>query len=118
VKDDPIDKNVPLDIFRFFFIALKYCPHYNFIEFKVDGFVQEILDLNKYFSESDFNDVLLIYLDSVDLFLTKNEKKSTDTIYKNPLLLIPFKQRNFFQYAFALSKSVHNEEKEYLSVIS
>jgi len=75
VKDDPIDKNVPLDIFRFFFIALKYCPHYNFIEFKVDGFVQEILDLNKYFSESDFNDVLLIYLDSVDLFLTKNEKK-------------------------------------------
>jgi putative GTP pyrophosphokinase len=44
------------------------------VEFKVDGFVKEILDLNQYFSESDLNDVLSTNLDSVDHFLTKIEK--------------------------------------------
>lgn len=73
-KGDPVAKDIPLDVFRFLFIALKYFPQYNFIEFKVDGFVQEILDLDKYFSESDLNDVLLRYLDKADLFLTNNEK--------------------------------------------
>jgi hypothetical protein len=36
--------------------------------------VQEILDLNKYFSESDLNEVLLSYLDKVDLLLANDEK--------------------------------------------
>ena len=74
-KGDPIDKVVPLDVFRFLFIALKHFPKYNFVEFKVDGFVQEILELHKYFSEGDLNDVLLTYLNSVELFLAKSEKK-------------------------------------------
>jgi putative GTP pyrophosphokinase len=70
----PLEKNVPLDVFRFLYIALKYFPEYKFVEFKVDGFVKEILDLNQYFSESDLNDVLSTNLDSVDHFLTKIEK--------------------------------------------
>lgn len=73
-KGDTIDKDTPLDVFRFLFIALKYFPEYKFVEFKVDGFVKEILDLNQYFSESDLNDVLSANLDSVDHFLTKIEK--------------------------------------------
>lgn len=72
-KGGPLEKDVPLDVFRFLFIALKYFPGYNFIEFKVDGFVQEILDLNKFFSESDLNDALLTYLDRIDSLFTKNE---------------------------------------------
>ena len=73
-QGDPIDKDAPLDVFRFLFIALKYFPEFKFVEFKVDGFVKEILDQNKYFSESDLNDVLLANLDAVDHFLTKIEK--------------------------------------------
>ena len=74
-KGATVEKNGPLDVFKFLFVALKYFPRYNFIEFKVDGFVQEILDLNKYFSESDLNDALLTYLNSVELSLTKSEEK-------------------------------------------
>ena len=74
-RGDPLEKDVPLDVFRFLFIALKHFPQYNFVEFKVDGFVQEILDLNKYFSESDLNDALLAYLNPVELSLTKSEEK-------------------------------------------
>jgi putative GTP pyrophosphokinase len=73
-KGDTIDKETPLDVFRFLFIALKYFPEYKFVEFKVDGFVREILDLNQYFSESDLNDVLSANLDFVDHFLSKIEK--------------------------------------------
>lgn len=74
-RGDSLEKDVPLDVFRFLFIALKHFPGYNFIEFKVDGFVQEILDLNKFFSESDLNDVLLTYVDRINSLFTKNEMK-------------------------------------------
>lgn len=59
---DSIEKNKPLDVFRFLFIALKYFPDYNFLEFKVDGFVQEVLNLKKTFTESEMNDALHNYL--------------------------------------------------------
>ena len=61
-QGDKVEKDKPLDVFRFLFIALKYFPDYNFLEFKVDGFVQEILNMKKTFTESEMNDALLNYL--------------------------------------------------------
>jgi putative GTP pyrophosphokinase len=81
-KGAPIAKDVPLDVFKFLFLALKYFPHYNFIEFKVDGFVQEILHQKKDFSESDLNDVLLTHLDAVDQMQANNAKKKLNPYTK------------------------------------
>jgi ppGpp synthetase/RelA/SpoT-type nucleotidyltranferase len=70
-----VEKNKPLDVFRFLFVALKYFPEYNFIEFKVDGFVQEILNIKSKFTESELNDALEIYLTSVDQIAENENKK-------------------------------------------
>ncbi len=81
-KGAPTEKNVPLDVFKFLFVALRYFPNYNFIEFKVDGFVQEILDQKKDFSESDLNDVLLTHLDDVNKMRANNAKKKLNPYTK------------------------------------
>lgn len=65
-KGQSVEKNKPLDVFRFLFVALRYFPEYNFIEFKVDGFVQEILNTKRKFTESELNDALKTYLISVN----------------------------------------------------
>ena len=80
-KGAPLEKDKPLDVFRFLFIALKYFPEYNFMEFKVDGFVQEILENNKYFTESDLNDAIQGNLISADQ-VAKNENKSLNPYTK------------------------------------
>ncbi|RIH63403.1 (p)ppGpp synthetase [Mariniphaga sediminis] len=61
-KGDRIETNKSLDVFRFLFIALKYFPAYNFVEFKVDGFVQEILQLRNSFTEGQLNEAIQNYL--------------------------------------------------------
>lgn len=61
-KGDRIEANKPLDVFRFMFIALKYFSDYNFIEFKVDGFVHEILQMNNRFTEGQLNGAIQDYL--------------------------------------------------------
>ena len=62
-KGDRIETNKSLDVFRFMFIALKYFPGYNFIEFKVDGFVHEILQMNNSFTEGQLNGAIQNYLE-------------------------------------------------------
>jgi len=57
-KGGKIEKTKALDVFRFLFVALKFFPEYNFIEYKVDGFVQEILLQNKDFTEGELNEAL------------------------------------------------------------
>lgn len=57
-----IEKNKTLDVFRFLFIALKYFPDYNFVEFKVDGFVQEILQMKNNFTEGELNKAIQNFL--------------------------------------------------------
>jgi putative GTP pyrophosphokinase len=68
-KGSKIEKSKTLDVFRFLFVALKYFPDYNFIEYKVDGFVQELL-LQKYnFTEGELNEALqknLAFVDSIE----------------------------------------------------
>ncbi|WP_200978133.1 GTP pyrophosphokinase family protein [Echinicola sp. 20G] len=58
-----------LDVFRFLFVALKYFPHYDFAEYKVDSFVQEILLLKSDFTEGALNEALkenLLYVDTIE----------------------------------------------------
>lgn len=73
-RGDAIEKDKSLDVFRFLFIALKHFPDYNFVEYKVDGFVQEILTVKKNLTESDLNEALLSYLSTAEL-IAKNENK-------------------------------------------
>ncbi|MBN1118583.1 MAG: hypothetical protein JXA77_15335 [Bacteroidales bacterium] len=61
-KGGKIESHKPLDVFRFLFVALKYFPNYNFIEFKVDEFVQEILLLKSNFTEGELNEALKNHL--------------------------------------------------------
>jgi ppGpp synthetase/RelA/SpoT-type nucleotidyltranferase len=80
-KGGVIESDEPLDVFRFLFVALKHFPAYNFIEFKVDGFVQEILDVKKGFTESELNDVLETYLHVAD-GIARKEKKALNPYTK------------------------------------
>ncbi len=57
-KGGKIENTKALDVFRFLFVALKFFPEYNFIEFKVDGFVQEILLQKNDFTEGELNEAL------------------------------------------------------------
>lgn len=57
-KGGKIERSKVLDVFRFLFVALKFFPDYNFIEYKVDGFVQEILLQKNNFTEGELNDAL------------------------------------------------------------
>lgn len=63
-----------LDVFRFLFIALKHFPEYNFIEYKVDGFVQEILNSKRDLTENELNEALLNYLPKAEM-IAENEHK-------------------------------------------
>ena len=80
-KGYTVDKKMPLDVFRFLFVALKYFPDYNFIEFKVDGFVQEILAIKNKFTESELNDALQTHLLTVKQ-IAEIEKKELNPYTK------------------------------------
>lgn len=78
---DAAESNKPLDVFRFLFVALKHFPDYNFIEFKVDGFVQEILEIKEGFTEGELNRVLENYLHTAE-DIARNEKKALNPYTK------------------------------------
>lgn len=65
-KGGRIEKTKDLDVFSFLFVVLKYFPKYNFIEYKVDGFVDEIIPLKKHFTEGELSDALEKYLPFAD----------------------------------------------------
>ncbi len=83
-KGGKVEKSKILDVFRFLFVALKYFPGYNFIEYKVDGFVQEILLLKSDFTEGELNDALQKNLPHVNTI----EKKIKQTL--NPYTKIRY----------------------------
>ncbi|MFW5886966.1 MAG: GTP pyrophosphokinase [Bacteroidota bacterium] len=69
LKKGKIEKYKALDVFRFLFVALKYFPDYSFIEYKVDGFVQEILTKKAGFTEGELNEALnsnLAFVNSIE----------------------------------------------------
>ena len=68
-KGGRIEKSKALDVFRFLFVALKYFPEYNFIEYKVDGFVQDILVQKSDFTEGELDEALhknLSYVNTIE----------------------------------------------------
>lgn len=80
-KGGKIEKTKALDVFRFLFVALKFFPEYNFIEYKVDGFVQEILLQKKDFTEGEMNDALSKNLSNVNA-IEKQIKQSLNPYTK------------------------------------
>ncbi len=93
-RGQTVEKNKPLDVFRFLFVALRYFPEYNFIEFKVDGFVQEILNTKRKFTESELNDALEAHLTSVNQ-IAENEKKKLNPYTKIRYCLYLFDHDSF-----------------------
>lgn len=77
-----VREDKPIDVFSFLFIARKHFRDYNFIEYKADGFVEEILNLNKNFSENDFNNSIKKHLNKVKK-ISGNEMK-----HMNPYTMI------------------------------
>lgn len=83
-KGGRIQKTKNIDVFRFLFVVLKYFSEYNFIEYNVDGFVDEILSLKKNFTEGELNDALEKYLS----FANKIEEKTKQRL--NPYTKIRY----------------------------
>lgn len=100
-KGGKIEKAKALDVFRFLFVALKYFPDYNFIEYKVDGFVDEILSLKSNFTEGELGDALEKYLPFAD----KVEKKINQTL--NPYTKIRYCLYKSDLKTFASMLSLH-----------
>ena len=73
-KSGAIEKDKPLDVFRFLFVALKHFPDCNFIKVKVDGFVRKIPDIKKGFTERELTDVLETHFQAAGQ-IAGNEKK-------------------------------------------
>lgn len=80
-KGGKIEKTKALDVFRFLFVALKFFPEYNFIEYKVDGFVQEILLQKEDFTEGELNEALVKNLSLVNT-IEKQIKQSLNPYTK------------------------------------
>lgn len=71
-----------IDVFKFLLVVKQQFPTYHFIEFKADGFVGEILNIDPTFS----TDTLI---KSIDKNKVEIEKYSADTIsYMNPYTII------------------------------
>ncbi len=83
-KKGSLDKNLPLDVFRFLYIAKKHFADYKFIEYKVDNFVQEILIQKSNFTEQDLELAISKYLH----FSNKIEKAGNQTL--NPYTKIRY----------------------------
>ncbi len=107
-KGSKIEKSKTLDVFRFLFIALKYFPNYNFIEFKVDGFVQEILLHKHFFTEGDLNEVLQTNLAFVDT-IEKSIKQKLNPYTKIRYCLYKSDTKRFEAILSSHQKEVFND---------
>ena len=93
-KGGRIEKSKALDVFRFLFVALKYFPEYNFIEYKVDGFVQDILVQKNEFTEGELDEALhrnLSYVNTIE----KQIKQSLNPYTKIRYCLYRSNQEDF-----------------------
>jgi len=73
-----IDKpNQQLNIFSFFDIVVPTFPNYQFIDFKADGFVHEILKLNQQFTKEQFEKAIRENFEKV-------KKYNSDLVFSSP----------------------------------
>lgn len=93
-KGGKIEKSKALDVFRFLFVVLKYFPEYNFIEYKVDGFVQEILLQKVNFTEGELDEALRANLSFVNT-IEKNIKQRLNPYTKIRYCLYKSDNTNF-----------------------
>ena len=93
-KGGKIEKTKALDVFRFLFVALKFFPRYNFIEYKVDGFVQEILLQKADFTEGELNEALIKNLSHVNT-IEKQIKQSLNPYTKIRYCLFKSYKKDF-----------------------
>ncbi len=81
IKGDPKETKGDIDVFKFLLVANENFPTYNFIEYKADGFVGDLLKIDSSFSTDTLIDALGSFKDTV-------EKYSSETIYMNPYTII------------------------------
>ena len=93
-KGGKIETSKVLDVFRFLFVALKHFPAYNFIEYKVDGFVQEILSHKSDFTEGELNEALIENLSYVNT-IEKKIKQSLNPYTKIRYCLFRLNEKDF-----------------------
>jgi ppGpp synthetase/RelA/SpoT-type nucleotidyltranferase len=107
-KGGKIEKSKALDVFRFLFVALKYFPEYNFIEYKVDGFVQEILVQKGNYTEGELNEALhknLSYVNTIEKKINQSLNPYTKIrycLYKSNVkdfeAILSFHQQGLFNH--------------------
>lgn len=103
-KKGSLDNSLPLDVFRFLYVAQNHFPDYKFGEHKVDNFVQEILLKKSNFTEKDLEQVITKYLH----FANKIEKAGHQVL--NPYTKIRYCLYQFDQVAFQNMLSTHQKE--------
>ena len=114
-KGAAINKDKPIDVFRFLFIALKFFPEYKFTEYKVDGFVNEILDCRKKFTENDLNEAINKHIGLADK-IAKNEKKDLNPYTKIRYCLYLFDQSSFSNILTVYQKNSIKDVKQILKI--
>ena len=65
-KEGKQKRNKSLDVIRFLFAAPSYFPDYHLIEFKMDGFIQEILQLKNSCTEGALHEALQLHPDNAN----------------------------------------------------
>ncbi len=103
-KKGSVDTNLPLNVFRFLFIAQKHFTDYKFNEYKVDNFVQEILIQKSDFTEHDLD----LAITKNILFSNKIEKTRNQTL--NPYTKIRYCLYRFNNKVFANILSGYQKE--------
>jgi len=99
-----IGRSKPLDVFLFLFIALKYFPDYNFIEFKVDGFVQDILQPMGTFTDGELHEAFRLHPDCA------NEVERNSRWKLNPCTKIPYCPARYDRQSFLKLLSVYQQD--------
>src|SRR6185295_15168053 len=76
----------PLDVFTFFFISKTFFPKYEFIPFKVDGFIQEIKKLSPDITTQKFTEIIQDFITKVNNYAEFRFKNHSNNL--NPYTLI------------------------------
>lgn len=103
-KGGRVESNKPLDVFRFLFIVLKFFPEYNFVENKVDEFVQEILELKGTFTEGQLDKIIKKNLELADS-IEKEFKQKLNPYTKIRYCLYASDKKSFVQLLSVYQKN-------------
>jgi hypothetical protein len=86
-KETSNKPNQPLNIFSFLEVVIPSFPTYQFINYKADGFVHEILELNSDLTKEQFNKAITDNLEKVKKYNSEIVLE-TPSHYLNPYTMI------------------------------